>query len=81
VQKNDWRTVDRPRFGVADIQESGVDLFQRGERHIRPQSGATELGGGKSHGRSTQKAAAAMVDGFTHYRNDLNAARRSDTRS
>ena len=35
MQKNDGRTIGGAGFGVADIQDAGVDLLQRAERRIR----------------------------------------------
>ena len=36
VQKNDRRAIGGTGFGVADIQDAGIDLLQRGERRVRP---------------------------------------------
>jgi hypothetical protein len=36
MEKNDRRTIGRTRLGVSDIEQVGVDLFQRGERCVRP---------------------------------------------
>ena len=35
VQKNDRRAIGRAGFGVADIQDAGIDLLERAERRVR----------------------------------------------
>ena len=36
MQKDDHRAVGRARLGVADIQETGLDLLQGAKRWGRP---------------------------------------------
>ena len=78
MQQNDRRTVGGASFGVADVEDAGVDLFHRGERGVRSRldrrqlsrlaglrrcwTGHGEPGAGDSHGRGAQKPAAMMID-------------------
>ena len=59
VQKNDRGTIGGTGFGVSDIEDAGINLFQRGERRVRPrldrrQRGLLRLGlrlGGPHHAK------------------------------
>ena len=49
MQQDDGRTIAGAGFGVADIQDTGVDLLQRAERRVRPRLDPRDihrLGGG-----------------------------------
>ena len=70
VQKNDRRAVGGAGFGVADVQDAGIDLLQRAERGVRPRldrgqlrlgglrvrrADHAELGGRGGHGRGAEE--------------------------
>ena len=66
VQKNDRRAIGGTGFGVADIQDAGIDLLQRAERDVRPRldRGQLRLGGlcvGRSRACRAESAAAVMA--------------------
>ena len=44
MQQNDRGTVGGTGFGVADVEEAGIDLFQRRERCVRPGLEPWEIG-------------------------------------
>ena len=75
MQKNDGGAIDRAGFGVADVEDAGIDLLQWRERCVRagfdradaiglgdrrPDRG--KLSGGKAQDRVAQKTTAMMVD-------------------
>ena len=79
MQKNGGRPVCRAGFGIADIQDAGVDLLQRAKRRIHPGLDRVHLaglrvrgaadpepGGGNGERRVAQNAAATVVDFCGH---------------
>ena len=79
MQKNDRRTIGGTGFGVADVQDAGIDLLQRAERRVRsrldrrdlsppvvlPRTDHPELSGGDGHRGGAKEAASILVD-FVH---------------
>jgi len=80
VEQDHGGAVRRPGLGITDIEHTGVDLLQRGERcaghrlvHRQRRFGfgmrraeIAEFGGSKGERSSAEKAAAVMVDAFVH---------------
>jgi hypothetical protein len=79
VQQNDGSTTGRAGFGIADIEDPGIDLLERSERSVRStldrrqtrrfrlrrrRARQTELGDGGAERRGAEQAAAVMVDLF-----------------
>jgi hypothetical protein len=80
VQQNHNWSILRAGLCIAHTQKTGIDLFQRPERRIRPRldcgqlfrpgflrtcrSHHPKLGGRKGHRCSANKAAASMINRF-----------------
>jgi len=78
MEQDHGGAVQRPNLGITNIEYTGVDLLQRGERcvglgldHRRCRVGFgmrladnAEFGGSKGERSSAEKAAAVLVDGF-----------------
>ena len=54
VQKNDRRAIGRTGFGVADVQDAGIDLLQRRERRVRPRLDRGQLAWRRLRGCASQ---------------------------
>ena len=79
MQQQDHGAIGRPGFCVADIQEAGIDLLQRGEGRVRPGldwldlgglglrgADQAQLGGGDGHGGDAEQPATLVIDLFGH---------------
>jgi hypothetical protein len=80
VQQQHRLAIGGPCFGIADIEQGGIDLLQRSKggmasRHsgLRRRSRfegrfQDELSGGNAHGGRPDEPAAAMIDWVRHSR-------------
>jgi len=52
VQQDDDRTIGGPGFGITDIEDAGLDLFQRGKRRVgtRPDRARLAVAGLRKQG-------------------------------